>query len=158
MSGYISTNIGIHYQFRIYYRGRKVSQLWVSSCSARREGYPYARATLASGLKLALVYRQISQVGLPHQPRQLYMTLPALLTCFVGVTLPWREGNPGARVTLTRGLPYLPCQRSARDNSLTRVNFPVSKKVGGLPSWSVQLGSPGTALIVSGWLRPGGQN
>ena len=32
------------------------------------EGYPCARVTLASGLKLALVYKQISQV--------------ALLTCF----------------------------------------------------------------------------
>ena len=100
MSGYISTNSGIHYQFPIYYKGSKASQLWVSSCSARREGYPCARVTLASGLKLALVYRQISQVGLPHQPGQLYMTLPALLTCFVRVNLPRREGNPGARVTL----------------------------------------------------------
>ena len=86
------------------------------------------------------------------------MALPALLTSFVRVTLPRREGNPGARVTLAKGLPYLPCQRSARDNSPIRVNFPVSKKVGGLPSWSVQLGSPGTALTVGGWLRPGGQN
>ena len=34
---------------------------------------------------------------------------------------------------------------------------PVPKKVGGLQSWSVQLDSPGTALIVSGWIRPGGQ-
>ena len=30
---------------------------------------------LASGLKLALVYRQISQVGLPYQSGQLFMTL-----------------------------------------------------------------------------------
>ena len=35
MSEYISTNSGIHYQFRIYYKGGKVSQLWVSSCSAQ---------------------------------------------------------------------------------------------------------------------------
>ena len=41
----------------------------------RREGYPCARVTLASGLKLALVYRQISQVGLPYQPGQLFTTL-----------------------------------------------------------------------------------
>ena len=34
----------------------------------------------------------------------------------------------------------------------------VSKKVEGLPSWSVQLDSPGTALTVGGWIRPGGQN
>ena len=34
----------------------------------RKEGYPFARVTLASGLKLALVYKQISQ---------------ELLTCFV---------------------------------------------------------------------------
>ena len=32
MSGYISTNSGIHHQFRIYYKGGKASQLWVSSC------------------------------------------------------------------------------------------------------------------------------
>ena len=116
------------------------------------------RVTLASGLKLALVYRQISQEGWPYQPGQLYMTLPALLACFVRVILSRREGNLGARVTLARGLPYLPCQRSARDNSPTRVNFPVSKKVGDLPSWSEQLGRPGTALTLGGWLRPGGQN
>ena len=35
MSGYISTNSGIHHQFRIYYKGGKASQLWVSSCSAQ---------------------------------------------------------------------------------------------------------------------------
>ena len=41
----------------------------------RREGYPCAGLTLASGLKLALVYKQISQVGLPYhvgQVNQLY--------------------------------------------------------------------------------------
>ena len=32
MSGYISTNSGIHQQFRIYYKGGKASELWVSSC------------------------------------------------------------------------------------------------------------------------------
>ena len=35
MSEYISTNSGIHHQFRIYYKGGKASQLWVSSCSAQ---------------------------------------------------------------------------------------------------------------------------
>ena len=30
------------------------------------------RVNLASGLKLALVYKQISQVGLPYHPGQLY--------------------------------------------------------------------------------------
>lgn len=35
---------------------------------------------------------------------------------------------------------------------------PVSKKVVGLTSWSVQLGSPGTAQTVGGWIRPWGQN
>ena len=35
MSEYISTNSGIHHQFRIYYKGGKVSQLWVSFCSAQ---------------------------------------------------------------------------------------------------------------------------
>ena len=32
MSNYIWTNSGIHHQFRIYYKGGKVSQLWASSC------------------------------------------------------------------------------------------------------------------------------
>ena len=35
MSGYISTNTGIHHQFRIYYKVGKASQRWVSSCSAQ---------------------------------------------------------------------------------------------------------------------------
>ena len=35
---------------------------------------------------------------------------------------------------------------------------PVSKKVESLPSWSVQLDSPGAALTVGGWIRPGGPN
>ena len=38
----------------------------------RREGYPCARVTLARGLKLALVYKQISLVGLPYHLGQLY--------------------------------------------------------------------------------------
>ena len=38
-----------------------------------REGYPCARVTLARGLKLALVYKQISQVGLPYHLGQLYI-------------------------------------------------------------------------------------
>ena len=32
----------------------------------------------------------------------------------------------------------------------------VSKSVGGLLSWSVQVDSPGTALTVGAWIRPGG--
>ena len=35
MSDYISRNSEIHHQFRIYYKGAKVSQLWASSCSAQ---------------------------------------------------------------------------------------------------------------------------
>ena len=34
----------------------------------------------------------------------------------------------------------------------------MSKRVRGLPSWSVQLDGPGTALTVGGWIRPGGKN
>ena len=34
----------------------------------------------------------------------------------------------------------------------------VSTKVGCLASWLAQLDSPGTALTVGGWIRPGGQN
>ena len=37
-----------------------------------REGDPCARVTLARGLKLALVYKQILQVGLPYHRGQLY--------------------------------------------------------------------------------------
>ena len=33
-----------------------------------------------------------------------------------------------------------------------------SENVGSLASWSVQLDSPGTAVTVGGWIRPGGQN
>ena len=33
----------------------------------------------------------------------------------------------------------------------------VSKKAGALTSWPVQLDSPGTALTVGGWTRPGGK-
>ena len=46
MPGLIETSI-----FRAFLQGERV--------------YPFARVTLASGLKLALVYKQISQVGLP---------------------------------------------------------------------------------------------
>ena len=42
------------------------------SLFTRREGYPCARVTLARGLKLALVYKQISQVGIPYHLGQLY--------------------------------------------------------------------------------------
>ena len=49
----------------------------------RKEGYPCARVTLASGLKLALAYKQISQVELPYHSLSPGSTLPALLTCFV---------------------------------------------------------------------------
>ena len=38
----------------------------------RKEGYPFARVTLAIGLKLALVYKQISKLGLPYHAGQLY--------------------------------------------------------------------------------------
>ena len=34
----------------------------------------------------------------------------------------------------------------------------VPKNVWGLPSWLVQVNSPGTALTLGGWIRPGGQN
>ena len=35
MNEYISTDSGIHHQFRIYNKGGKASQPWVSSCSAQ---------------------------------------------------------------------------------------------------------------------------
>ena len=54
MPGLIESSI-----FRAFLQGERV--------------YPFARVTLASGLKLklALVYKQISQVGLPYHPGQL---------------------------------------------------------------------------------------
>ena len=51
---------------------RLVNLCKVKGLFTRRESYPCARVTLASGLKLALVYKQISQVGLPYHPGQLY--------------------------------------------------------------------------------------
>ena len=48
-----------------------------------------------------------------------------------------------------------------RLNSLKRGHqaSAVSKNVGGLASWSAaHAGSPGTALTVGGWIRPGEQN
>ena len=47
--------------------------------------------------------------------------------------------------------------RLAQGEALIQVSQ-ASKKVEGLASWSVQLDSPGTALTVGGWIRPGGQN
>ena len=46
-----------------------------------REGHPCARVTLASGLKLALVYKQTSQVGLPYHPGQLYQLYWRVSSC-----------------------------------------------------------------------------
>ena len=43
-----------------------------------REGYPCARVTLASGLKIARIYEQFSREGLPHDS-----TLPGLQEYFV---------------------------------------------------------------------------
>ena len=53
MPGLIESSI-----FRAFLQGERV--------------YTFARVTLASGLKLALVYKQISEVGLPYHPGQLY--------------------------------------------------------------------------------------
>ena len=45
--------------------------------------------------------------------------------------------------------------RLATDASLLQASA-VSKKLEGLPSWSLQLDSPGTAPTVGGWIMPGG--
>ena len=42
------------------------------------------------------------------------------------VTLAVGKPYLGASITLARGLPYLPCKRSARDSSPIRVNFSTS--------------------------------
>ena len=47
----------------------------------RREGYPCARLTLASRLKLALVYKQTSQGGLPYHLGQLYQLCWRVSSC-----------------------------------------------------------------------------
>ena len=52
------------------------------------------------------------------------------------------------------GLQLLHLALAAPGAALLQVSA-VSKKVGGLPSWSVQQDSPGTALTVGGWIRPG---
>ena len=52
----------------------------VKGLFTRKAGYPFARVTLASRLKLAPVYKYISQVGVTLSPGS---TLQALLTCFV---------------------------------------------------------------------------
>ena len=45
---------------------------FLQSLFTRREGYPCTRVTLANGQKIALVQKQISQVGLPYHSGQLY--------------------------------------------------------------------------------------
>ena len=47
----------------------------------RREGYPCAGVTLARGLTLALVYKQIAQVGLPYHAGQLYQLCWPVSSC-----------------------------------------------------------------------------
>ena len=55
-------------------------ELFLEDLFTRRVGYPCARVTLASGLTLALVYKQISQPGFTLSP---WSTLQVLLTRFV---------------------------------------------------------------------------
>ena len=56
-------NILFHFTFMILLL--VFTNKYIKGLFTRREGYPCARVTLASGLKLTLVYKQISQVGLP---------------------------------------------------------------------------------------------
>ena len=44
-----------------------------TACLQGAEGYPCVTVTLASGLNLALVYKQISQVGLACHQGQLFI-------------------------------------------------------------------------------------
>ena len=74
----VSTNSGTYTSSRAFFYlvlnqgGEK--EAVPKSLFTRREGYPCARVTLASGLKIALVYKQISQVGLPYHLGQLFCT------------------------------------------------------------------------------------
>ena len=65
------------YRSQLCYLREGASKVASKGLFTRREGYTFAKVTLASGFKLALIYKQISQVGLPGS------TLQALLTCFV---------------------------------------------------------------------------
>ena len=49
-----------------------VGSLLLGPVYKEREGYPCARVTPASRLKLVLVYKQISQMGLPYHLGQFY--------------------------------------------------------------------------------------
>ena len=94
------------------------------SLFTRREGYPYARVTLTTGLKLALVYKQISQGGLPYHLGQLYQLcwrVSSCVTFFVTVrNFPNCLVNASCekricecyRVTLAPGLPSLLVNRA----------------------------------------------
>ena len=50
-----------------------------------------------------------------------------------------RRVYTAGRVTLASGLPYLPCKRSARDNSPTLDNFPPLTRVIGNPACELRL-------------------
>ena len=59
------------YRSQLCYLREGASKVASKGLFTRREGYTFARVTLARGFKLALVYNQISQVGLPYHPGQL---------------------------------------------------------------------------------------
>ena len=54
---------------------------WLKACLQGERVYPCARVTLASGFRLALVYKQISLVGLPYHPGQLYQLYLRVSSC-----------------------------------------------------------------------------
>ena len=75
-------------KFPIASRIETTFRFFIKGLFTRREGYPCAKGTLESRLKLALVYKQISQVGLPYhsgQLNQLCWRVSSCVTFFVTV-------------------------------------------------------------------------
>ena len=80
--------------------------------------------------------------------KKMYLKIPQKLRCLGCIS----------KQTMMRSAVKKTRLNSSKEDTARRQASPVSKKVGGLLSWSVKLDSPGTALTVGGWIRPGGQN
>ena len=86
---------------RIAWRAKRTSAWEAKGLFTRREGYPCAKVTLARGLKIDRVYKQILQVKLPYHPSQLNQLCWRDSSC---VTFFVRACLLGERVTFVLGL------------------------------------------------------